>query len=87
MPKEYLNLINKFKHLDTDSKKEEIINNLFELLKLLYLTNKKIDNYNELLPVLKDYKNEDEYYDQLFTYIISLKEETAKLVDSTNGLL
>ena len=86
MKEEYLNLIRKFRNLDIDDKKQEIINNTFELLKLLYLTNKKIDNYNELLPILKDYQNEDEYYDQLFTYIISLKEENAKLIEQINNL-
>ena len=85
MNEKYINLIKKFKQLDIDDKKEEIMNNTFELLKLLYLTNKKIDNYNELLPVLHDYQDEDEYFIQLFTYIISLKEETAKLVDSINN--
>ena len=86
MNEKYINLIKNFKQLDIDDKKQEIMNNTFELLKLLYLTNKKIDNYNELLPVLKDYQDEDEYYNQLFTYIISLKEENAKLIEQINNL-
>lgn len=84
MKESYLNLVNTFKELDLDDKKEEILKNLFELLKLLYLANKKIDDFNTLLPVLDSYRDDDEYYNQLFTFIISLKEETAKLIDAAN---
>ena len=84
MKESYLNLVNTFKELDLDDKKEEILKNLFELLKLLYLANKKIDDFNTLLPVLDSYRDDDEYYNQLFTFIISLKEETAKLIDTAN---
>ena len=55
-----------------------------ELLKLLYYINKKINKYNEVLPILSEYNNEDEYFDNLFTIIISLKEENAKLLDNLN---
>ena len=81
MEERYLNLINAFKKLDVEDKKEEIIKNSFELLKLLYFVNKKIDNYNDILPVLNNYNNEDEYFDLLFTHIISLKEDSAKLIE------
>ena len=59
----------------------ELKNNLYDLLKLLYLTNKKIDNMNDILPVYNNYSNDDEYFNLLFTYIISLKEENAKLIE------
>jgi DNA-directed RNA polymerase subunit F len=81
MEESYLNYIKKFNNLDIDDKKEEIKNNLYDLLKLLYFTNKKIDNMNDILPIYSNYSNEDEYFNLLFSYIISLKEENAKLLE------
>ena len=82
MEKSYSNLINSFKQLDTEDKKEEILKNLLELLKLLYYFNKKNDITNEVLPVLSNYTNDEQYFDLLFSYIISLKEENAKLLEN-----
>jgi hypothetical protein len=62
-----------------------MIKNLYELLKLLYFANKTINNYNDILPVLNKYENDDEYFDLLFTYIISLKEENSKLIGKINN--
>ena len=67
-------------------KKEEIKNNLYDLLRLLYFTNKKIDNMNEVLPIYNNYSNDDEYFNLLFTYIISLKEENAKLIEKIENI-
>ena len=80
MKPEHVNLINAFKELDNDDKKNEILKNILELLKLLYITNKSYDNYN--LPIIDDYTDDSEYYDMLFSYIISIKEENAKLIDN-----
>ena len=82
MEKNYLELIETFKKLDINYKKEEIIKSISELLKLLYLVNKKIDESNTMLPILEDCENEDEYFNLLFSCIISLKEENAKLINS-----
>lgn len=84
MEEKYLNYIGSFNKLDIESKKEEIKNNLYDLLKLLYFINKKIDNMNEVLPVYNNYSNDDEYLNLLFSYIISLKEENAKLIEKIN---
>lgn len=84
MEEKYLNYIRSFNKLDIESKKEEIKNNLYDLLKLLYFINKKIDNMNEVLPVYNNYSNDDEYLNLLFSYIISLKEENAKLIEKIN---
>ena len=81
MEERYLKLIETFQKLDIEDKKEEILKNIYDLLKLLYLTNKSMDKYNNMLPVFTNHENEDEYYEQLFTYIISLKEENAKLIE------
>jgi len=84
MENKYIELIKAFKEMDIEDKKEDIMNQSLELLKLLYYVNKKINNYNEVLPILPEYNDEDEYFDKLFTIIISLKEENAKLLDNLN---
>ena len=84
MENKYIELIKSFKEMDIEDKKEDIMNQSLELLKLLYYVNKKINNYNEVLPILPEYNDEDEYFDKLFTIIISLKEENAKLLDNLN---
>ena len=80
MEESYINLIAKFKRMDIDDKKDELLKNTYELLSLLYFVNKKTNSINKVLPVLNEYQTDDEYFDQLFTYIISLKEENAKLI-------
>ena len=84
MENKYIELVKAFKEMDIEDKKEDVMKQSLELLKLLYYINKKIDKYNELLPILSEYNNEDEYFDKLFTIIISLKEENAKLLDNLN---
>ena len=86
MEESYLKYIESFNELDIEDKKEEIKNNLYDLLSLLYFTNKKIDNMNEVLPIYNNYSNEDEYFNLLFTYIISLKEENAKLIEKIENI-
>lgn len=82
MEKNYHDLIDAFKKLDINDKKAEIVKNISELLKLLYLVNENIDNSNTMLPILDDCENEDEYFNLLFSYVISLKEENAKLINA-----
>ena len=80
MNQQYIELVNNFKELTGEDKKQEILNNINELLRLLYITNKTYNEFNEVLPILTNYSNDNDYYDALFTNIISLKEETAKLI-------
>ena len=77
----YINLIRNFKELDIEDKKKEILNVVYEELRLLYLENKKIDNYNEPLPLLTGYSDEDSYFNLLFTCVMSLREENDKLIE------
>ena len=84
MENKYIELIKAFKEMDIEDKKEDVMKQSLELLKLLYYVNKKMDKYNNLLPILPEYNDEDEYFDKLFTIIISLKEENAKLLDNLN---
>ena len=86
MEESYLKYIESFNELDIEDKKEEIKNNLYDLLRLLYFTSKKIDNMNEVLPIYNNYSNDDEYFNLLFTYIISLKEENAKLIEKIENI-
>lgn len=86
MEERYLNLIRAFKQLDIEDKKEEILKKTYELINLLYLENKKIDKYNMPLGILKEYNDEDSYYDLLFSYIMTLREENAKLIEKINEM-
>ena len=81
MMESYYELVDSFKDLDVYDKKEEIINELLGLLKLLSVVNKNEGIMNEVLPIIQSHDDEDEYFDELFTIIISLKEECAKLID------
>ena len=87
MEEKYLRLVYEFKKLDIEDKKSEISKNMLELLQLLYYTNKKIDNMESPLPVSSSYDDEDEFLDSIFTYIISIKEENAKLIDNINKMM
>ena len=82
--KKYYDLVSSFSELNLEDKKEEVLKHTLELLQLLYLKNKKLDKDADVLPVLNKYSDEDEYFNLLFTYIISLKEENAKLIDKLN---
>ncbi len=81
MEENYINLIAAFKGLEIEDKKEEILKKMYELIQLLYLENKKIDNFNTPLGILKEYSDDDSYYDLLFSYVMTLREENAKLIE------
>lgn len=81
MNNSYIDMVSAFSELDIESKREEILKEVSELLSLFYYMNKKCDSLNEALPVLQEYDSEDEYLDELFTILISLKEESAKVVE------
>ena len=86
MEENYINLIRAFKKLDIEDKKEEIIKKLYELINLLYLENKKIDSFNVPLGILNDYMDEDLYYDLLFSCIMTIREENAKLIEKIENI-
>lgn len=81
MNNSYVEMVKAFSELDVDSKREEILKNTLELLHLMYYVNKKQDSLNEALPTLQEYDSEEEYLDELFTVLISLKEESAKVIN------
>ncbi len=83
----YYKLVDSFSKLDIEDKKHEVLKNTLELLQLLYLKNKEFDKSNEVLPVLNKYRDEEEYYNLLFSCIISLKEENAKLIEKINDFI
>ena len=86
MEGQYINLIRSFKELDIEDKKEEILKKIYELIQLLYLENKKIDSFNTPLGILQEYTDDDSYFDLLFTYIMTLREENAKLIEKIEKL-
>ena len=87
MEENYINLIAAFKGLEIEDKKEEILKKIYELIQLLYLENKKIDNFNTPLGILKEYSDDDSYYNLLFSYVMTLREENAKLIEKIEKLL
>ena len=86
MEENYINLIAAFKGLEIENKKEEILKKMYELIQLLYLENKKIDNFNTPLGILKEYSDDDSYYNLLFSYVMTLREENAKLIEKIEKL-
>lgn len=86
MEENYINLIAAFKGLEIEDKKEEILKKMYELIQLLYLENKKIDNFNTPLGILKEYSDDDSYYNLLFSYVMTLREENAKLIEKIEKL-
>ena len=80
MENNYNNLINSFGELIDSDKRKIIIEDFNELLVLLYRINKTYNINNEVLPIINDYNNESEYLNVLYTRVISLKEEVAKLI-------
>lgn len=80
MIEKYIKYVNAFEQLDDEDKKKEIINQLKELLEILYSVNCNMDNKNELLPVIDSLKDE-KFLSQVLTYILSIKEENAKILD------
>ena len=86
MEGQYINLIKAFKELDIEDKKEEILKKIYELIQLLYLENKKIDSFNIPLGILQEYTDDNSYFDLLFTYVMTLREENAKLIEKIEKL-
>ena len=86
MEERYIELINSFKKLDINDKRSEIHKNMLELLNLLYNVNKNINDMNDVLPIFSNYEDEKQFLDSLFSCIISIKEENAKLIDNINKM-
>lgn len=86
MEENYINLIEAFKDLEIEEKQAEILRKMYELIQLLYLENKKIDNFNTPLGILKEYSDDDSYYNLLFSYVMTLREENAKLIEKIEKL-
>lgn len=82
MNEKYVKMLDSFKHMTLDDKKNEVLKNVLELLKLLYLKNDSEGNLNFEMPDLINYEDDSEYFDLLFSIVISLKEENAKLINN-----
>ena len=81
MPTEYLDLFRNFKELDIEDKRRELLKVISDEIRLLYLENNKTSSNNELLGLLEEYNDEDEYLNLLFIYTMLLREENDKLIE------
>ena len=80
MKNSYDKYLDSFNKLDLDDKRCYIIDNLEELIKILYKIN--ID-YNKTCDILKtnNYETEEEYLNELFKVVISLRGVCAGTID------
>ena len=81
MKEKYRDYIIAFNNLDLEDKRKEVIENLDGLIKLFYKVNIDFNEPTNILPVLKSANNEEEYLTKLFSYILTLKEVSAKTID------
>lgn len=81
MQEKYNNYLNSYKNLDIEEKKEIIISNLDELLKMFMKINIDFQRPNNILPIEEDYENDDEFLIKLFTQILTLKEISAETIN------
>ena len=81
MSTEYLDLFRNFKELDIEDKRRELLKVISDEIRLLYLENNKTSSNNELLGLLEEYNDEDEYLNLLFIYTMLLREENDKLIE------
>ena len=58
-----------------------MIDNLEGLIRLFHKVNIDFNEPTDILPVLKNANNEEEYLTKLFSYILTLKEISAKTID------
>ena len=80
----YIKYVADFKNLDEEDKKIEIRSNLKELFELIVKLNTNINEKNMVLPIYNELQT-DNFYDEMFTYIISLKEEISKYIIQEYG--
>ena len=82
MEEKYKNYVIAFNKLEKENKKKLILENLEELTKLFYKINSDFNYYTKPLPIFKDINNnDDEYLTELFSYILTLKEYSAKTIE------
>ena len=80
MIEKYIKYVNAFEQLYEEDKKKEIVNQLKDLLEILYNINYDVNDKNELLPIIDSFEDE-RFLSQVFTCILSIKEENAKILD------
>lgn len=81
MKEKYRDYVIAFNNLDIEDKRREVIENLERLIKLFHKVNIDFNEPTNILPVLKNANNEEEYLTKLFSYILTLKEVSAKTID------
>ena len=81
MEEKYNNYLDAFSKLDIADKRQEIIDELLNIIKVFYKVNTDFNLNVKLLPVKSDYKSEDEYLNSLISYVISLRELSSGAVN------
>ena len=81
MEEKYNNYLDAFSKLDIADKRQEIINELLNIIKVFYKVNTDFNLNVKLLPVKSDYESEEEYLNSLISYVISLRELSSGAVN------
>lgn len=81
MEEKYSNYIEKFNELDISEKREFIVNNLEELMKVFTKINIDFGKETNSLPTTAEYETEEEFLTNIFTHILSLKEISAETIN------
>lgn len=88
---EYNSYINAFVNLDTDDKREEVVNKLKELIATLELIAKKLNDAQpvllnrEMIDLNQEEVSEDDYLEAVFAYLISLEDLIGRTLNKTLG--
>ena len=72
MEKSYSNYLDSFDKLDTEDKRNYIMENLEEIMKLFYKVNLDYNKHSDILKT-GSYETEEEYLNELFKVVISIR--------------
>ncbi len=79
MVNNYSNYINVFNELSLEDKRSFILENMDEIIRMLYKINIDYNKECDILP-LNDYETEEEYLSEVFKKVVSLKGVCASTV-------
>lgn len=80
MEEKYKDYMISFNNLDVYDKRNELINELLDLIKVFHKINKDFNVDSCILPIIKNDGTEEEYLTSLCSYVLSLKEVSASTI-------
>ena len=80
MEEKYKDYLISFNKLDIYDKREEITNELLDLIRTFYKLNKDFNVNSNILPIVKNEGTEEEFLTRLCSCILSLKEVSADTI-------